>query len=65
MSDQMAGLLAVQQTRDLAHSALPDAPVQPDRQPVASGRMRRIAALALHRLADRLEPAPRLSADTQ
>lgn len=62
MSDPMAGGLAVQQTRELAHSALPGAPVQPEPQPVAPGRMRRIAALALHRLADRLEPAPRLPA---
>lgn len=65
MSDPMVGLLAVQETSNLAQSALPHAPVQPDPQPVASRRMRRLAALALHRLADRLEPAPRLSADTQ
>ena len=65
MFDPMAGQMAVQQTRDLAHSALPDASVHPDPQPVATGRMRRMAAVALHRLADRLEPAPRLSAGTR
>jgi hypothetical protein len=65
MFDPMAGQLGIQQTSDLARSALPGAPVQADPQPVATGRMRRIAAVALHRLADRLEPAPRLSAGTR
>jgi len=65
MLDPLAGQLGVQQTRDLAHSALPGATVQADTRPVSTGRARRIAALALHRLADRLEPARRLSANTR
>jgi hypothetical protein len=50
-------VMALQQTRDLAHSALPDAPVRHDldtpRRP-----LRRRAARRLRRLADRLEPIP-------
>ena len=67
MLDPLAGQLGVQQTRDLAHSALPGpgATVQADTRPVSTGRVRRVAALALHRLADRLEPAPRLSANVR
>ena len=65
MLDPLAGQLGVQQTRDLAHSARPGATVQADTRPVSTGLVRRIAALALHRLADRLEPAPRLSANTR
>jgi hypothetical protein len=44
-------------TRELAHSALPDAPVIPD--PRTSGRrlLRRGAAVTLHRIADRLQGA--------
>jgi hypothetical protein len=50
-----------QVTRDLAHSALPGAPVipltvQPVRRRVRR-RVRRGAALMLYRLADRLQPA--------
>jgi hypothetical protein len=63
MLDPMAGQLGVQQSRDVAHSALPGAPVQADTRPASTGRVRRLAALALHRLADRIEPAPRLSAN--
>lgn len=63
MSDLIAGQLAVQQTRDLARSALPGAAVQPDPEPIRPRRLRRITALALHRLADRLEAAPRLSVE--
>ena len=65
MLDPMASQFGVQQTRDLAHSARPGAPVQADTRPGSTGQLRRIAALALHRLADRLEPAPRLSANTR
>jgi hypothetical protein len=65
MLDPLAGQLGVQQTRDLAHSALPGATVQADTRPASTGRVRRIAAFALHRLADRLEPAPRLSANVR
>lgn len=61
MLDPITGRLAVQQTRDLARSALPGAAVQPDPETVRPRRVRRIAAFALHWLADRLEPAPRLS----
>jgi len=65
MLDPLAGQLGVQQTRDLAHSARPGATVQADTRPVSTGRVRRIAALALQRLADHLEPAPGLSANTR
>jgi hypothetical protein len=64
MSDAIAGQLAVQQTRDLARSALPEAGVQPDPEPIRPRRLRHITAFALHRLADRLEPAPRLSLES-
>ena len=65
MLDPLAGQLGVQQTRDLAHSARPGATVQADTRPVSTGRVRRIAALALHRLGDRLEPTPRPSANVR
>ena len=65
MLDPITGTLAVQQTRDLARSALPGVPVHPDPEAVAARRLRRHAALALHWLADRLEPAPRLSAESR
>jgi hypothetical protein len=64
MLEPIAGNLATRHTRDLATSALPDAPVIPDPRPIPRRPVRRIAALALHRLADRLDPAPRLSVDT-
>jgi hypothetical protein len=54
-------VMALQQTHDLAHSALPDAPVRHEldapRRP-----LRRRTARGLRRLADRLEPAPVVSA---
>ncbi|HZC71695.1 MAG TPA: hypothetical protein VE442_13455 [Jatrophihabitans sp.] len=65
MSDFITGNLAIQQTRDLALSALPGAAVVPDLEPIRPRRLRRIAALALRRLADRLEPAPRLSTESR
>jgi hypothetical protein len=50
-----AGALGVQQAREASQSALPDAPVIPDRHPdPAQFRIR--AAGALHRLADRIGP---------
>lgn len=61
MFDLVTGHLAVQHTRDLARSALPGAPIRPDVKPIRPRRLRRRAAFALHRLADRVEPAPRLS----
>ncbi len=65
MLDPIAARMAVQDTRDLARSALPDAPVRPGPERAAARPLRRRAAVALRRLADRLEPAPRLSAGTR
>ena len=48
----MAYLTTYRLTRELAHSALPDAPVVSSQEP-PRGRIRRGAAQALHRLADR------------
>ena len=61
MLDPITGQLAVRQTRDLARSALPDAPVHPEPETVAARPLRRRTAVALRHLADRLEPAPSLS----
>jgi hypothetical protein len=56
--DYVAYLTVQRATRELAHSALPDSPVVAAAvQPPPRGRLRRGAALALHRLADRLQPA--------
>lgn len=58
MLDYAGYVLAQQTTRDLARSAMPDAPVIPfaeAEQP--RQRMRRGAAVTLHWLADRLQPA--------
>jgi hypothetical protein len=49
-------VMAIQQTHDLAHSALPDAPVRHDLDAAADRPLRRRAARGLRRLADRLEP---------
>jgi hypothetical protein len=58
MLDYAAYVTAQQSTRDLARSALPDAPlVREAVQAPQYGRLRRGAALALHRLADRVGPA--------
>jgi hypothetical protein len=62
MLDPIAGHLAARQTRDLAHSALPHAPVREEPAPVPTRSLRRLAAVALRRLADRLEPIPSLPA---
>jgi hypothetical protein len=62
MLDPIVGHLAVQQTRNLTHSALPHAPVREEAAPVPARSLRRLAAVALRRLADRLEPIPSLSA---
>jgi hypothetical protein len=45
-------------TRDLAHSALPDAPVVPDEAPKVR-RSRQTLARTLRTLADRIEPPRR------
>jgi len=50
----MAYLTTYRLTRDLAHSALPDAPTIPVSLEEAPRRIRRGTASALHRLADRL-----------
>ena len=56
--DYIAYLTAQRATRELAHAALPDSPTAPVAvQPPPRRRLRRGAALALHRLADRLQPA--------
>jgi hypothetical protein len=49
---------------DLAHSALPDAPVRDDLAATADRPLRRRAARGLRRLADRLKPIPTVSAGT-
>jgi hypothetical protein len=61
MLDPIAARLAVLSTRDFARSALPGAPVRQQPEPAAARPLRRRTALALRRLADRLEPAPSLS----
>ena len=58
MLDYAAYVTAQRSTLDLARSALPDAPMVP--AAVQASRLRRLrrgAALALHRLADRMGPA--------
>jgi hypothetical protein len=58
MLDYTAYVAAQRSTRDLARSALPDAPLVPAAvQAPQRRRLRRGAALALHRLADRVGPA--------
>lgn len=64
MLEPIAGTLATRHARDLATSARPDAPVIPDPHRVPRRPVRRLAALTLHRLADRLDPAPQLTVDT-
>jgi hypothetical protein len=65
MLDPIAGQLAVQRTHDLARSALPDAPIRDHLDATRDRPLRRWAAAALHRLADRLEPIPTVSAGTR
>jgi hypothetical protein len=59
MADYLAYLTAQRQVRDLATSALPAAPTHPDPEaPATPGRrLRRRAAQALVRTAERLEPS--------
>ena len=58
MLDYAAYVTAQRSTRDLARSALPGAPMVPATvQASQLRRLRRGAALALHRLADRLGAA--------
>jgi hypothetical protein len=49
------GRHGVERTREASRSALPDAPVVPDRQP-GPGVFRIRASVALHRLADWIGP---------
>lgn len=49
------GPIVTDATRNLAHSALPDAPVVPD-EPAKVRRSRRTLARTLRSVADRLEP---------
>ena len=58
MLDYAAYVTAQRRTREVALSALPDAPsIPPAVQAPQRRRLRRGAALALHRLADRLGAA--------
>ena len=52
------GKMATQATRDLARSGLADAPVRDDPADSPDRPVRRRIAIALHRLADRLDPLP-------
>jgi hypothetical protein len=65
VSDAILGIIAVQQTADLARSALPDAPVRHHLDTAADRPLRRRTARGLRRLADRLEPLPSLPAGTR
>ena len=54
----MEGPIAMDATRNLANSALPDAPVVPDpEKPPKVHRSRQLLARTLRSLADRLEPS--------
>ena len=57
MLDPIAGQLAVRNTRDLAHSALPGSPVrhEPEPAPTPARPLRRRTAVVLRHLADRLD----------
>jgi hypothetical protein len=65
MLDPIAGQLALKKSRDLVHSARPDAQVRDELAASADRPLRRRTAVALHRLADRLEPVPTVSAGTR
>jgi hypothetical protein len=65
MLDPIAGQMALRQTRDLVHSARPEAPVRDDLAATTDRPLRRRTAAALHRLADRLEPISTVPAGTR
>jgi hypothetical protein len=65
MLDPIAGQLALKKSRDLVHSARPDAQVRDELAATTARPLRRRTAVALHRLADRLEPFPTVSARTR
>lgn len=56
--EPIAFIFATNAARDLAQSALPDAPVEPPDPPrlIPDKLLRRGTAAALHRLADLVEP---------
>ena len=54
----IASILATQAQKDLAHSALPNAPVVPDRKP-RPRRVRTRTASVLYRIADAVSPPSR------
>ncbi|MBX6357846.1 MAG: hypothetical protein IRZ05_18570 [Micromonosporaceae bacterium] len=61
MDQQFGALAAMSAYRRSVLSARPDAPVVPDRPArwrTAATAARHVAARALHRLADRIEPCP-------
>lgn len=60
--EPIASMIGVEMTRRLAHSAMPDAPIQPERpsRPKRVGPVRRSAASTLRRVANRLEPVPNM-----
>ena len=58
----LLAVMGLQQTYDLARSALPDAPVRGDLDAPRDRPLRRRAAVTLRWLADRLEPVPGLPA---
>jgi hypothetical protein len=57
MMPLFTGVIARQMTRDLASSALPDAPVRMEPIGIGHRRVRRLAARALASAANRLDPA--------
>lgn len=56
--EPLAFILATNAARELAQSALPDAPVEPPQPPrlIPDKPLRRATAAVLHRLADLVEP---------
>jgi hypothetical protein len=57
MMPLFTGVIAGQMTRDLATSALPDAPIRMEPIGIGDRRVRRPAARALASAANRLDPA--------
>lgn len=57
MMPLFTGVIAGRMTRDLATSALPDAPIRMEPIGIGDRRVRRLAARALASAANRLDPA--------
>jgi hypothetical protein len=55
------GMIANERTRDFARSGLAGDPVLADPAGIPERPLRRWVAIALHRLADRLDPTPAVS----